>query len=300
MRLDNSVAFASEPLDRAGKRRSDPAWLAEALHNPQTRIALFHQRKPLVADTPEGLKIAWISPQAATPGDVGALLFLGVDAQGGAVFAQEIGEPHAVAALGVFEDLRKAGLSLAADELAILGTAKAVFEWHARHGFCANCGAATAIVEAGWRRDCAACDAQHFPRVDPVVIMAPIYQGRCLLARQSRFPPRMISALAGFVEPGETIASAVARETLEEAGLKTTDVRVCFTQPWPFPSSLMVGALCTVESEALNIDLDELEFARWFTREEVARLLAGAHPEFFAPPPFAIAHQLLKLWLEET
>src|SRR5262249_36937002 len=157
--------------------------------------------------------------------------------------------------------------------------------WHARHGFCANCGAATLIAEAGWKRECPACAAENFPRVDPVVIMAPVLGDKGLLGRQPKWPRGMHSALAGFMEPGETIEQAVARETLEEAGLVVAEVHIHSTQPWPFPSSLMIGCICEVVDDRITIDPHELESARWFSRDEARLLLKGAHPDGFCPPP---------------
>jgi NAD+ diphosphatase len=154
------------------------------------------------------------------------------------------------------------------------------------------------IVEAGWKRDCPACKAEHFPRVDPVCIMVPTFGDRCFLGRQRPWPRGMHSALAGFIEPGEAIEEAVARETLEEAGLRVREVRMHSTQPWPFPHSLMIGVLCEVENDHETVDTIELESGRWFTREEAKLLIAARHPDYFCPPPFAIAHQLLKTWSE--
>jgi NAD+ diphosphatase len=181
----------------------------------------------------------------------------------------------------------------------MLGCAKALFDWHRRHRFCANCGAPSELAEAGWKRVCGACQAEHFPRVDPVVIMVPVIGEKCLLGRQRRFPRNMFSALAGFVEPGEAIEEAVARETKEEAGLSVTQVRYHSTQPWPFPSSLMIGCVAEVADDRESVDTEELESARWFTREEAKAMIEGRHPDCACPPPFAIAHQLLKTWAFE-
>jgi len=191
------------------------------------------------------------------------------------------------------------GPRLSRDDLAILGPAKSIFEWHARNGYCANCGTPTLIVEAGWRRDCPSCSVEHYPRFDPVCIMVPTFGDKVFLGRQRAWPRGMHSALAGFIEPGEAIEEGVARETLEEAGLKVREVRMHSTQPWPFPHSLMIGVLCEVEDDRETVDTTELESGRWFTRDEAKLLIVGKHPDAWAPPPFAIAHQLLKTWSEE-
>jgi NAD+ diphosphatase len=294
----NPNAFANSPLDRAGHRRRDADWLASAAEAPETRLIAFFQGRPFIVEREGVLEAGWLDAHAATAlAPIEApLLFLGIDANGSAHFAIDVPDAESLAGAGRFEDLRVIAPRLGADDLAILGCAKSIFEWHGRHGFCSKCGAATEIVEAGWKRACAACAAEHFPRVDPVVIMVPTFGDRCLLGRQARWPAGMHSALAGFVEPGETIEEAVARETLEEAGLIVNAVRLHSAQPWPFPSSLMIGALCDVENDVVTIDAEELESARWFTREEARLLIAGKHPDAFAPPSVAIAHQLLKSW----
>jgi len=156
-------------------------------------------------------------------------------------------------------------------------------------------------AKGGWQRNCMNenCRAEHFPRVDPVAIMLVEHDGKLLLGRQSRFPPRSFSALAGFVEPGESIEEAVAREVMEEAGVKVRDVSYIYSQPWPFPSQLMIGCHAMADSAALLIDKTEIEDARWFTRAEVAEAieLGQGSPGFTPPPAQAIAHQMLKWWL---
>lgn len=298
----NPNAFARSPLDRAGHRRRDGAWLAAALEAPQTRLLPFFAHRPFVTEAGGVVEVGWLGGHARAslaPAEA-PVLFLGVDAQGAAHFAIEIFDDAPLKDIGRFDDLRALGPRLPRDDLPILGVAKSIFEWHARHGFCANCGAPSVIVEAGWKRECPACKAEHFPRVDPVCIMLPVKGDACLLGRQRVWPRGMHSALAGFIEPGEAIEEAVARETLEEAGLRAVHVRVHSTQPWPFPHSLMIGAICEVENEDITIDGEELESARWFTRAEARSLIAGKHPDAFCPPPFAIAHQLLKTWAEES
>lgn len=186
-----------------------------------------------------------------------------------------------------------------AEELGTLAMAKSLLDWHARHRFCANCGAPTRHAQAGFRRDCDACGAQHFPRTDPVVIMLITRGDRCLLGRQPRFAPRSYSCLAGFLEPGETIEDAVRREVFEEAGVRVGAVRYLASQPWPFPSSIMIGCAGEAESDEIVFDTAELEDARWFSRDDVRRMIAGTHETFAAPSPIAIAHHLLRHWVRD-
>ena len=176
-----------------------------------------------------------------------------------------------------------------------------LLNWHIRHGFCAVCGTATAMSLGGARRDCPNCGAQHFPRTDPVVIMLAIDAGsggeQALLGRSPRFNPGMYSCLAGFMEPGETIEDAVRRETAEESGIQVGRVRYHASQPWPFPSSLMIGCYAEALSTAIRRDEQELEDCRWFSREDVRRMLAGNHPEgITAPISMAIASHLIRAW----
>ena len=298
----NPNAFTRSPLDRAAHHRRDAAWLAAALDAAETKLVPLYQHRPFVTEADGVVGLGWLGAHARTriaPADA-PLLFLGLDGGGVVHFALQVSDDAPLADIGRFDDLRALGPRLSRDELAMVGPAKSVFEWHARNGFCANCGAPSRIVEAGWKRECPACSAEHFPRVDPVCIMLPTFGDRCLLGRQRAWPRGMHSALAGFIEPGESIEEAVARETLEEAGLRVREVRLHSTQPWPFPHSLMIGALAEVEADRETIDAHELESARWFSREEARQLIAGKHADAFCPPPFAIAHQILKSWTEEA
>jgi NAD+ diphosphatase len=188
------------------------------------------------------------------------------------------------------------------EDLAIYGGARSLIDWHARHRFCANCGAPTKLVKGGWQRHCDGCGADHFPRTDPVTIMLVEHEDKLLLGRQPRFPPKMYSALAGFVEPGETIEEAVAREIHEEAGLRVRDVRYIASQPWPFPSQLMIGCTSVAIDTEITIDREELDDARWFTRAELEEArAAGEHGTELLnfPRPFAIAHHLVSWWLDK-
>jgi NAD+ diphosphatase len=297
----NPNAFTRSPLDRAGHHRRNKAWLEAALAAPETQLVPFHRHQPFVMEQGGVVTPGWLNGAARSriaPPDA-TLLFLGLDPNGAAHFALDVPDPAPLGDLGRFEDLRMLGPRLSRDDLAMLGPAKSIFEWHARNGYCANCGTPTLIVEAGWRRDCPSCSVEHYPRFDPVCIMVPTFGDKVFLGRQRAWPKGMHSALAGFIEPGEAIEEGVARETLEEAGLKVREVRMHSTQPWPFPHSLMIGVLCEVEDDSETVDTTELESGRWFTREEAKLLIASKHPDAWAPPPFAIAHQLLKTWSEE-
>lgn len=188
---------------------------------------------------------------------------------------------------------------IAPHELGLLATAKSLLGWHARHGFCAHCGSPTTLAAGGYRRECAACGTHHFPRTDPVVIMLITRGDSCLLGRSPRFNEGMYSCLAGFLEPGETVEDAVRRETFEEVGLTIGAVRYHASQPWPFPSSLMIGCVAESLDAAITLDPEELADARWFTRDDVAAMLEGRHPAgLTTPPPLAIAHLLMRAFVD--
>jgi NAD+ diphosphatase len=198
-------------------------------------------------------------------------------------------------------DLRSIAVQglVAPEHLAPIAEAKAVLHWHARHRFCSNCGAATQPVQAGWRRDCPQCRGQHFPRTDPVVIMLAVDGDNCLLGRSPRFMQSMWSCLAGFVEPGESIEDAVHRETKEEAGITCGRVVYFRSQPWPFPTSLMIGCHAEAITREVVVDRDELEDARWFSKDEVIAMLQGRHPQgLTTPPPVAIAYHIIRAWID--
>jgi NAD+ diphosphatase len=181
-----------------------------------------------------------------------------------------------------------------------IAEAKALLHWHARHRFCSNCGNATYLVDGGWKRFCPKCEAEHFPRTDPVVIMLAVTGERCLLGRSPRFVPGMWSCLAGFIEPGESFEDAVHRETLEEAGISCGRVAYFRSQPWPFPTSLMIGCHAEALTTDVTVDRAELEDARWFDKEEIALMLVRKHPQgLTTPPPVAIAHHIIRSWMED-
>lgn len=296
----NPNAFTRSPLDRASLRRKDEAWIKDAMAHEQAALLVLNKGRALFQENAGALDVCWLSTHVhAQLGDKQQpLIFLGLDERQAPHFACEIVDAEPLAGLGVFEELRPAVPRLEMSRLPILGAARALFEWHSRNRYCANCGTPSRVVEAGWVRKCDACSAEHYPRVDPVCIMVPTFGDTCFLGRQRAWPKGMHSALAGFIEPGEAIEEAVARETLEEAGLTVKHVEMHSTQPWPFPHSLMIGVLCEVEDANDTVDQTELESGRWFTRDEARLLIAAKHPDAWAPPPFAIAHQLLKTWSE--
>lgn len=288
-----AIAFAGSQLDRADHIRSDPDRL-DALKGPQARLLLLDGVMP-VLDGGNGL--SWGGVKDAP--DEAELVFLGLRNGFGCFVAvpQQGDSSPAYAHRAMWQAIA----AMSGEDLAIYGCARSLVDWHARHRFCARCGAPSILAKGGWQRNCMNenCRAEHFPRVDPVTIMLVEHDGRLLLGRQSRFPPRSFSALAGFVEPGEGIEEAVAREVLEEAGVKVRDVTYISSQPWPFPSQLMIGCHAYADSPALLIDRTEIEEARWFTRAEVAEAIEkGQDSTSFLPPPSqAIAHEMLKWWL---
>lgn len=284
-----TILFAGSLLDRADHVRSDPAALA-ALRDGG-RILQLDGLRP---EVDEG-RLCWAD--AADPD--AELLFLGLDAAGRGHFAPIL--PGLKGSLGPADaDLWQALACLSPEEVAIYGGARSLLDWHARHRFCACCGGPTVPAKGGWQRNCMSvdCAGQHFPRVDPVTIMIVEHEDRLLLGRQPRFPAGMYTALAGFVEPGESVEEAVAREVFEEAGVRARDVQYVTSQPWPFPSSLMIACHARADDPAIRVDERELEDARWFSRAEVAAALAGAPDAPFIPPlPRAVAHQLLIWWM---
>ena len=285
-------AFCGQPLDRADYLRVDPAALAEL--RGDALLLTLDGLAPLL----DGEGRLAFSPVAATRDDA-ELVFLGL-LDGRALFGA-VPETGDTAPAYTLREMWRMLIGLPAEELALYGGARSVLDWHARHRFCARCGQPTVLTKGGWQRDCPACGAQHFPRTDPVAIMLIEHEGSLLLARQPRYPPRSYSALAGFIEPGESIEEGVAREAWEEAGVRLRDVRYVASQPWPFPSQLMIGCHALAEARELTIDFTELEDARWFTRAQVIEAMEKGPDStaFVAPLRQAIAHHLLRWWLEQ-
>lgn len=292
------LAFAGSPIERADHIRCDDDALAAQM-TWRARVLLLEGLSPAMDDLGalQWGSLADVPPEAE-------LVFLGVldDKPCFAAVPDRGATGPAYAEPRVWGAIQQ----LSPPDLAIYGGARSLVDWHARHRFCARCGSTTRIAKGGWQRDCSpdtgGCGASHFPRTDPVTIMLVEHGESLLLGRQPRFPPRSFSALAGFVEPGETIEEAVVREVKEEAGVTVRDVRYIASQPWPFPSQLMIGCHAIAQGTALTVDETELEEARWFTRDEIAYALdAGRDGDgaFAPPPPAAIAYSLLKWWLEQ-
>jgi NAD+ diphosphatase len=292
------VGITGSPLDRADHLRRDPASVIALRARPDARWLVMDQLKPVLTkgDQPD---ILW-AYRSDVPHDAPSV-FLGLtgSAEGHAPrFAAAASGAELVSDFGgQIVDARVAAAMLGDGRAAIVAHARSLLDWHARHQFCAVCGGKTEMAKAGYGRTCQACGAEHFPRTDPVVIMLAVKGDHALVGRQPNFPKRFFSALAGFVEPGESLEEAVARELFEEAGIRVDRVRYLASQPWPFPSSLMVACFAHATNLDITLDTDELEEARWVTKDEVRAALAGTG-DWLAPPPMAIAHTLLKAWIE--
>lgn len=288
-----SPGFTGSPLDRADRLRGDKDAYHDVLNDWRGRVLGLDGLDPVVASE-GGLK--WLS-MAEIDASV-ELILLGLSD----------GKPHFVplvdGAGGMARSpaIWRALSMLPAEDAAIYGTARSLLDWHNAHQFCGACGGTTKLFRAGWGRQCTACNKEHFPRTDPVVIMIAEYEGKGLLGRQAAWPKGNYSALAGFLEPGESIEEAVRREIQEESGVICGAVRYVTSQPWPFGGSqLMIACVAEAKGDAITLDTNELEDALWVTKDEARAALADAPDKRFgAPPPFAIANTLLRRWVEEA
>lgn len=318
--MEDIYCFGGNPLDRVSERRDDGEWIAKLLGDLETRLLALRDLKPFTRSTAVPALDWQSAAQWRDQIETGApLIFLGLG-DGRAHFAIDATEAKAAPDVDTESssndralrarslarteliDVRALAPTLAPGEAAILAEARSLIDWHARHRFCAQCGSPTKITSAGWKRRCPQCRASHFPRTDPVVIMLAIRGDRALLGRNRRRAGARFSCLAGFVEPGETPEEAVRREVREEAGVRCGRVRYLATQPWPFPSSLMMGFLAEALTEEITVDVEELAEARWFSRDEIREMVAraAAGPDDPAqvslPSPIAIAHHICRRW----
>ncbi len=293
-------------LDRCGGKRSDAAFIAASQAAANTRVlALIDLKVPIIPSADKAsAQIRWLSmAELAAFAQPGEFVFLGRDESGAAVFAcnfQPYQTTHASAAVEALKplvDLRSLAVQcvLSEAELLIASQARAILGWHALNRCCVRCGGRVRATEGGWRRTCPSCGLDAYPRTDPAVIMLITHAGRCLLGHEHRFPDKFYSTLAGFVEAGDDIENAVRREIKEEAGIEVGEVRYVASQPWPFPHTLMIGCWGEALGDAIELDKTEIADARWFSREEVAAMLASAHPDgLFVPPPISMAHTLIR------
>ncbi len=286
------LAFTGSRLDRADHIRADPEALAAQM-GWRARLLALDGLLPAFDDTGA---LQWGSLADADP--QAELVFLGLD-DGKPCFAA-VPERGDVAPRMANPALWAAMAALSPADLAVYGGARSIVDWHARHRFCAQCGSATTIAKGGWQRSCSSCSAQHFPRTDPVAItLVEHADGRLMLGRGLGWPEGRFSALAGFVEPGESIEEGVAREVLEESGVRVRDVRYVASQPWPFPSQLMIGCHAFADDDALTVDTTEMAEIHWFARAEVTAAMAGEPgARFLRPIDQAIATHLIRWWLE--
>jgi NAD+ diphosphatase len=298
------LGYTDSRIDRAAERRNDDAWLRAAMQDRRAGSYVIGSELVVLKKSGATHDPLFAYDELPALGPALETIFLGL-CDGAPRFGIGIAQDRAEALKARADleviDLRSIAVGglAAAEHLPPLAEAKAMLHWHARHRFCSNCGAASEVSQAGWKRQCPACKTEHFPRTDPVAIMLVTDGARCLLGRSGRFASTMWSCLAGFLEPGEAIEDAVRREILEEAGIVCGRVSYLFSQPWPFPSSLMIGCHAEALSADIVVDRSELEDARWFSRDEAAAMLLRRHPDgLTTPPPVAIAHHIIRDWVE--
>jgi NAD+ diphosphatase len=302
--MEDIYCFAGNPLDRVSERRRDKEWIAALLAAPDSRILPLYDLKPAIHDmTNPALEWQPLGPWQERIADGATCIFLGLDDDGCAHFAVDAsGGDSASNASAENVDVRTLAPLVPSSEAAILAEARSLIDWHTRHGYCAQCGTPTNVSSAGWTRRCPNCRASHYPRSDPVTIMLVVRGEHALLGRNKRRPGQRFSCLAGFMEPGETPEEAVRREVREESGIKVGRVKYLAAQPWPFPSTLMMGFLAEGISEDITIDPEEIAEARWFAREEIREMVARAAAgeddpnRISIPQPLAIAHHLCRRW----
>lgn len=293
--------FGRHELARAAERRADARWLAAALAAPSTRFVVVHAAQSLFRGEAE---LACLSPDEAglAPELLASAVFLAEEPDGTAFFSLDLTDAPEIlrvrlAAGHELRDIKPLVVDLPARDAALVASARAMAHWHQGHRFCGRCGAATRSEQAGHVRVCThpECGRQHFPRTDPAVIMLVTHEDRALLARHPQSPPGAFATLAGFVEPGESLEAAVAREAYEEAGLRLERVRYHSSEPWPFPGTIMLGFVAEAVSDRLQLDPAEVAEARWVTREELRRQVDDG--DLVLPSRVSLAHRLVDDWL---
>jgi len=302
--------FTAFPLNPADHHRGDDLWLSERLEDKSSRFILYAKGRPLM-DISDGLKPAYKTTDDIhdmTAGDVTKAdwIFIGL-ADEIAYFAVSLPSKLILKSSEKFIDLRSLALQLSvegfSDIPALLARGKMLLDWNGRRHFCSCCGHKTTSEQGGYIRKCSdeACQAEHFPRTDPVVIMMVTSGDKCLLGRGKGWPAGQYSALAGFMEPGETIEEATRREVFEESGIRIGDVTYVKSQPWPFPSSLMIGVRAEAVTTRITLDPHELEAADWFDKSYLQEMFeTGGDNSFRIPPKIAIARHLLEDWLQQN
>ncbi|MEO0399236.1 MAG: NAD(+) diphosphatase [Pseudomonadota bacterium] len=300
--LTSPCAFAEAPLNRASELRADEKWMAAQRADPNAQLLPLWRGDPLIVDGAPG----WLGLNARGEFPSAApMVFLGLQKKT-PLFAIDAGAaPSAEAApfadIGAYAPLREAASALDSDALAIIGQARWLLDWHRRHSHCARCGAPTEMTDGGAKRVCPSCGADHFPRADPVAIVLATHDNACLLGRSPHFPPGYYSALAGYVEPCETPEACAVRELKEEAGVDLMAVRYCFSQPWPFPSSLMMGFIADAAGPDLTLDEKEIVDAVWVDKQDIRAILKHESTlDVRVPPRFTIARRLIETWAHEN
>lgn len=297
MDMGLETVFSGNTLDRVDQIRLDDEKVMALWTAPNARLMVLNEELKLLST--EAGNVRWLNVHDMLINDHAPRMLLGVDRAGVPHFAVvAAGEMNAEHFNAKFRDLRSCAMKGTAtpEDLARAAHAKAVLDWHMRHGHCAVCGAKTTAKLAGHERNCTSCGATHYPRTDPVVIMLAVNGDKALVGRNPKLPPGVYTALAGFVETGERIEEAVARELYEEAGVRTTGVQYVASQPWPWPSSLMIGCLAEVDGTDLMLDETEIEDAFWITKDDAKKAITDSHPDFQIPPRLAIARQLIEVW----
>ena len=302
--LNISHVYSGNPLDRGDRERRDPLWIADRAKDPTSKFLPLWDLEVLVSEGPRN-GLGWLGIGELRRLDVDAsVVFLGL-LEETAHFAVDISKNER-AARGLLEngdwsfvDARTAATGLLnGPDAGIVAQARAQINWHNRNGFCSICGHETFVKRGGQVRQCSKCSTEHFPRTDPVIIMVVSDGNRCLLGQSRGRLSRMntYSALAGFVDQGESIEEAVSREVMEESGIRIDNIRYHSSQPWPFPSSLMIGCHADAVTTDISMDPGEMADVRWFEREEVLLALEGKSDKLMVPGPIAIAHHLIKAW----